>query len=348
MSWLITGGCGFVGSNLAAEVIKNDDLVIIDNLSRCGSNQNKSWLEQIATKSKHKIKFYIGDVGDLEFMDSVFTACGSRIKNVAHLAGQVAMTTSLSDPLRDFRTNALGSFLLLECIRKYCPEAAVMYSSTNKVYGDLEYLKYQETETRYITPEYVNGFDESLPLDFSTPYGCSKGSADQYIKDWSRSYGLKTVVFRHSSMYGGRQFATYDQGWIGWFCQQAVQQKRDPQVPPFSISGNGKQVRDVLYCDDLVRLYTMAAENIDNIKGEIFNIGGGMGNSLSLLELFSCLEKIVDVNLNFYNKEWRKSDQKVFVANIDKAYKMIQWKPSVNYHDGIAQMLDWIKSGCNS
>jgi CDP-paratose 2-epimerase len=222
--------------------------------------------------------------------------------------------------------------------------ATVVYSSTNKVYGDLAQYTYRETETRYECIDKPNGFDEITPLEFHSPYGCSKGAADQYMLDYARIFGLKTVVFRHSSMYGGRQFSTYDQGWVGWFCQKAIGTRNGTIDMPFTISGSGKQVRDVLHAEDMKRLYFAAHANIDREKGQVFNIGGGMANSLSLLELFSLLEEITGVELNYTKLPVRESDQKVFVADITKAKDVLGWEPEVVPSQGISQMIEWITS----
>jgi len=262
---------------------------------------------------------------------------------VFHLAGQVAMTTSLESPRLDFEINALGSFNVLESVRKHCPGAAVLYSSTNKVYGDLEWTTYTETAQRYVTPDFPEGFPETIPLEFHSPYGCSKGCADQYMQDFHRMFGIKTVVFRHSSMYGGRQFASYDQGWIGWFCQMAVAAKQG-MSEKFTISGNGKQVRDVLHAEDMVSLYFAAADRITEVAGEVFNIGGGSLNSLSLIELFAVLEQMLDVRLTFERLPVRQSDQRVFVSDISKARKLLGWSPQVSKEVGIRKMVEWIQS----
>ena len=206
------------------------------------------------------------------------------------------MTTSIANPRLDFEVNAIGMFNLLDAVRKYSPDSVVLFSSTNKVYGDFEYLHFKEEATRYVCEEYQNGFPESITLDFHSPYGCSKGSADQYMLDFHRIFGLKTVVFRHSSMFGINQHATFDQGWIGWFCQQALDIRANPKREPFTISGTGKQVRDVLFNDDVVNLYFMA-KDCKEAYGQVFNIGGGIENSLSLLELFAMLEKMLDVKM---------------------------------------------------
>jgi CDP-paratose 2-epimerase len=219
----------------------------------------------------------------------------------------------------------------------------VVYSSTNKVYGDLEQYAYQETGTRFVCVDKPNGFDETVPLEFHSPYGCSKGAADQYMLDFARIFGLKTVVFRHSSMYGGRQFATIDQGWVGWFCQMAAQAKAGKKES-FPIFGVGKQVRDVLHARDMITLYNAALTHIEVAKGQVFNIGGGMPNSLSLLELFKMLEEIGDCTMRYTCKPPRESDQRVFVADISKANRMLDWAPRVGAREGISEMLSWVQS----
>lgn len=261
---------------------------------------------------------------------------------IFHLVGQVAMTTSIANPRFDFEVNVLGSFNLLEAVRQYSPESTVIYSSTNKVYGDLEYLEFVEKDTRYVCPQYPQGFAESISIDFHSPYGCSKGAADQYMLDYARLFDLNTVVFRHSSIYGGRQFSTFDQGWIGWFCQKALEMKRNPEIEPFTIAGNGKQVRDVLYASDIVDCYFAAVEKIEQVRGEVFNIGGGMNNSLSLLELFALLTELLEVDLRYEKLPPRASDQLVFVADISKAERLLGWIPQVSAQEGVGRMLDWL------
>ena len=338
MKLLITGGCGFLGSNLAQEAIqRGDDLVVFDNLSRSGSIDNLAWL-----KSQGEFRYIHGDIRNINDVDRL--VADVKPDAIFHLAGQVAMTTSIANPRMDFEVNVLGTFNLLEAVRQQTPESIVVYSSTNKVYGDLEQYGYRETETRYECIDHPNGFDEKVPLEFHSPYGCSKGAADQYMLDYARIFGLKTVVFRHSSMYGGRQFATYDQGWIGWFCQKALETRKGVLKEPFSISGTGKQVRDVLHAEDMKRLYMAAISNIKQAKGQAFNIGGGIENSLSLLELFSLLEQLTNTKLNFCNLPVRKSDQRVFVANIIKAKHLLDWQPLVSYQEGVAQMVQWVNS----
>lgn len=341
MRWLITGGCGFVGSNLANSCLqRGDDVVVLDNLSRVGSQQNLAWL-----RNNHGAEWRMAE-GDIRDSALVAAMVGETKPDVvAHLAGQVAMTTSLANPRLDFETNALGSLNVLEAVRIYYPAAIVLYSSTNKVYGDLEWVRIEERDTRYDAPDFPDGFDEQMPLSLESPYGCSKGCADQYMLDYARMYGLRTMVFRHSSMYGGRQYATFDQGWIGWFCMQALETHKT-KSHRFTISGNGKQVRDVLHVDDLVSLYQdRAVQYADRAAGQAFNIGGGMRQSLSILELFAQLEKFVDVSLCYSQLPPRISDQKVFVANNAKAMRLLNWKPEISSVKGIQAMLAWIQSG---
>lgn len=336
MKLLVTGGCGFLGSNLAAYGIShNYEVTVFDNLSRQGSPENLKWLHGVG-----KFEYVHGDVRNRNDMENLIC---KGFDGIFHLAGQVAMTTSIADPYKDFETNTVGTVNLLEAVRKFCPLTPVFYSSTNKVYGDLEQYTYKETASRYICQEYPQGFNETVPLDFRSPYGCSKGAADQYMLDYHRMFGLKTTVFRHSSMYGCRQFATYDQGWIGWFCQKAVEKYNNPTAPPFTISGNGKQVRDILHARDMVRLYFSALENADKLYGKAYNIGGTMEQSLSLLELFVMLEEILGIGLDYEMLPPRTSDQKVFVADITKISKIIGWEPQVTAREGISEMIKWVK-----
>jgi CDP-paratose 2-epimerase len=341
---LVTGGCGFLGSNIAAHHLQAGwQVTVIDALFREGGPANLAWLKSQAREGQ--LTHIHADLADEIPIQAAFKAHGP-FDYICHLAGQVAMTVSLADPRRDFRTNALGTFNLLEAARQFSPDAFIAYSSTNKVYGDLEQLEYTETPTRFTVPAHPDGFDESLPLDFASPYGCSKGSADQYVRDWHRNFKLKTVVFRHSSIYGGRQFATFDQGWIGWFVAQAIRQqqaqKSQQPLPRFTISGTGKQVRDVLHAEDLIRLYVAAYEHRATVAGEIFNIGGGQENSLSLLELFSILGGMLDLELAYDRLPVRQSDQRVFVANTAKAARLLGWRPQVSKTAGLKLMLEWV------
>jgi CDP-paratose 2-epimerase len=338
MKLLITGGCGFLGSNLAAHAIEQGiDLCVFDNLYRQGSQSNLLWL-----RDKGKFEFVHGDIRNANDVQRLIQRL--QPDTIFHLAGQVAMTTSIADPRMDFEVNALGTLNVLEAVRQHAPEALIIYSSTNKVYGDLEQYAYEETATRYVCMDRPNGFDENTPLDFHSPYGCSKGSADQYLRDYHRIFGIKTVVFRHSSMYGGRQFATADQGWIGWFCQMAAQTRSGKRNAPFTISGNGKQVRDVLHAEDMISLYFSTFEHAEAATGQAFNIGGGIANSLSLLELFGLLEAEIKQPLQYTKLPPRESDQRVFVADIGKMAHLTGWAPKVSAQDGVSRMLAWTSS----
>jgi CDP-paratose 2-epimerase len=338
MKLLITGGCGFLGSNLASDALaRGDELVVFDNLYRNGSRENLNWLQ-----TQGKFTFEHGDIRNQNDITRVIQTF--KPDAIFHLAGQVAMTTSIANPRMDFEVNVMGTHNLLEAVRQHAHNATLVYSSTNKVYGDLEQYTYVETNTRYQCVEHPNGVNEQTQLSFNSPYGCSKGAADQYMLDYARIFGLKTVVFRHSSMYGGRQFATYDQGWVGWFCQKSIESAKDKNAEPFTISGTGKQVRDVLHGDDMKRLYMAALNHIESAKGQAFNVGGGIENSLSLLELFALLEQATDVKLNFTKLPVRESDQRVFVADISKVKELIKWQPEVSAQVGVKRMIEWVKS----
>lgn len=336
MKLLINGGCGFLGSNLASHAIElGYDVTVFDNLSRLGSDRNREWLSTLG-----KYNFVYGDTRNKNDVETVIK--DGKFDAVFHLAGQVAMTTSIENPYKDFEINAMGAVNLLDSIRKYSPKTAVFFSSTNKVYGDLEDYTYVETDKRYKCVEFPNGFDESVPLDFRSPYGCSKGAADQYMLDYARIFGLKTTVFRHSSMYGSRQFATYDQGWIGWFVAKALEKKINPKSEPFTISGNGKQVRDILHAKDMINLYFSALDNVEKVCGQAYNIGGTMEQSLSLLELFDLLDEMLGIEMKYEQLPPRQSDQKVFVADIKKINEKIGWHPVVSARQGISEMVNWV------
>ncbi|MBE5883516.1 MAG: NAD-dependent epimerase/dehydratase family protein [Lachnospiraceae bacterium] len=337
MKLLVIGGCGFLGSNLASHGIEAGyDVTVFDNLSRLGSSQNLEWLKTLGP-----FTYIHGDTRNKNDVETLIKQ--GQFDAVFHLAGQVAMTTSIENPYKDFEINTMGALNLLDSVRKYSPQTAILFSSTNKVYGDLDGYTYTETATRYVCNEFPNGFDESVPLDFRSPYGCSKGAADQYMLDFSRIFGIKTIVFRHSSMYGSRQFATYDQGWVGWFVQQAIEKYKNPNVSPFTISGNGKQVRDILHAKDMISLYYTALENVDTLYGQAYNIGGTMEQSLSLLELFNMLDGLLGIKMEYTMLPPRASDQKVFVADITKIRSKIQWEPKVSAIEGVSAMVEWVK-----
>lgn len=338
MKLLVTGGCGFLGCNLAAHAIAQGmEVCVFDSLYRHGAADNLAWLRE-----QGRFEFMHGDIRNANDVERTIRRI--RPDQVFHLAGQVAMTTSIENPRMDFEVNVLGTLNVLEAVRQHVPQAGVIYSSTNKVYGDLEQYQYREDATRFVCVDHPRGFDERVPLEFHSPYGCSKGAADQYLLDYHRIHGLNTTVFRHSSMYGGRQFATADQGWIGWFCQVAVESKKGLRKEPFTISGSGKQVRDVLHARDMITLYFKAAAQRDAVAGQVFNIGGGIDNSLSLLELFALLEELLGVSLEYRRLPPRESDQRVFVADIGKASRQFGWGPQVSAREGVTAMLEWVDS----
>jgi CDP-paratose 2-epimerase len=338
--FLITGGCGFVGSNVAARLLKaGQSVTVFDNLSRVGTAENLQWLQSLGG-----VRFVRGDIADADAVHDIVKEVHPRA--VMHLAGQVAMTTSVQDPIRDFRTNAFGTLNVLEGLRLHSPSSALLYASTNKVYGALSTVGLVEEPMRYAAPGHPQGLGEDIPLDFRTPYGCSKGAADQYVLEYARTYGLKTAVFRHSTIYGSRQRSTYDQGWVGWFCMQALDQRRDSAAPAFTISGSGKQVRDMLHVEDAVDCYLGAFENIDSVNGQAFNIGGGFENSSSLLELFEFLQRTLGVSLRYTKLDWRHEDQRLFVADNAKITRAIGWRPRISKTAGVGQTLDWL-SGAN-
>ncbi len=338
MKLLITGGCGFLGANLASAALKkNAQLTIIDNLSRRGSTQNLSWLKQ-----QGSFKFFSTDLRNSHDLQEIIKTIRPEV--IFHLAGQVAMTSSIKNPQIDFEINVCGSINLLEAVRKFSPASMIIYASTNKVYGQLADINLREIGQRYTVPKYPDGFGEGLKLDFHSPYGCSKGAADQYMLDYARIFGIKTVVFRHSSIYGGRQFATCEQGWVGWFCQQALAIKNGLSDQPIIISGSGKQVRDILYVTDLNNLYFSAVEKSEQIRGQVFNIGGGKYNSFSLLELFTYLGSLLGITIKYQPTNWRISDQKFFVADTSKAKKILAWEPQVNKYQGVKKMTEWLIS----
>jgi CDP-paratose 2-epimerase len=336
MKIMITGGCGFLGSNLAKYGSDNGmDIHVIDNLSRKGSSHNLNWLLE-----QSNVTYHYGDVRN--YFDVVNLLKKITPDAIFHLAGQVAMTTSIDNPMNDMLVNVNGSLNVLEAARAQSKQPVIIYSSTNKVYGDLENYKYKENSTRYECDDFINGISENINLDFRSPYGCSKGAADQYMLDYSRIYGMKTVVFRHSSMYGGRQYATEDQGWVGWFCSLANTQKKNNTSKPISISGTGKQVRDLLHSDDMCRLYFSALENIEKVSGQAYNVGGGVENSTSLLELFKILESKLGIDISIKRNDFRQSDQKIFVADLYKIQSHIGWSPKVNCDEGIDEFLEWV------
>jgi CDP-paratose 2-epimerase len=336
VAYLVTGGCGFVGSNLTAELIRRGQRVlVVDNFMRPGTPANLAWLRELG-----EFEFFHADTRISHDLETIIRKYD--VECVFHLAGQVAMTTSLENPRRDFEVNVLGSINVLECVRLLAPKATVVYASSNKVYGGLDETELVEKATRY-EPVGKKEIDERARLEFFTPYGCSKGAADQYMQEYARSFGLNTVVFRHSTIYGGRQISTFDQGWVGWFCQKALDALEDPTAT-FTINGNGKQVRDLLHVSDAVACYLAAHEHVEEARGLAFNIGGGYANSMSLLELFRHLEGEVGVRMNPRELPWRANDQKYFVADNSKAANYIGWTAKMSKEAGVSDAIAWERS----
>ncbi len=333
MKWIITGGAGFIGCHAAARFHEaGHHVVVVDNLSRPGADTNLAWLH-----SQGVDDFIRADVRDAEAMRALLDRHGDA-DAVLHLAAQVAVTTSVRDPRADFEINALGTFNVLEAVRTAAGgHPAVLYSSTNKVYGNLDHLRVGEQGDRYAYEDRPYGVDETEPLDFHSPYGCSKGAGDQYVRDYARIYGLKTVTFRQSCIYGTRQFGIEDQGWIAWFCVAATLDR------PFTIFGDGKQIRDTLWVGDLVDAYERALARIDSVRGEVFNIGGGHANTLSLRELVATLDRSFGRPLNPGFAAWRPGDQRVFVADIRKAERALGWRPTVPTPVGVDRLLAWVR-----
>jgi len=330
---LITGGAGFIGSNYAARCLsRGEKVVIFDNLSRHGAELNIEWLsDRFDRKSFELIK---EDIRDAEAVK----AAAKGADRILHLAAQVAVTTSVTDPKTDFEINANGAFNALEAARASGRKPAFLYASTNKVYGGMEDVAVVELESRYDYQDLPEGASEKQPLDFHSPYGCSKGCGDQYVRDYHRIYDLPTVVFRQSCIYGIRQFGVEDQGWLAWFVIAALIDR------PITIYGNGKQVRDVLFIDDLLDAYDAAFGHIKASAGQIFNIGGGRQNSIAVwTEFRPLLENLLGKPIKTKMKEWRPGDQPVFISDIRKAQSLLGWQPKIGVEQGIRRLYNWVK-----
>lgn len=328
---LILGGAGFVGCNLASyHLAKGRTVTIFDNFSRKGANLNLEWLKALNNPG---LKVVEGDIRtDLDALGTE----AEGVDAVFHLTAQVAVTTSVENPREDFEINTLGTLNVLEAIRLSRRRPLLIFASTNKVYGNLEGADIVENNGQYQFKDYRYGIPETMPLDFHSPYGCSKGAADQYVRDYSRIYGLRTVVFRQSCIYGPHQFGVEDQGWLAHFTISAVLGR------PINIYGDGKQVRDILYVDDLCNAFELAASNIDRASGRIYNIGGGSGNQVSLLEVIAFLEELTGDKIEYSFDSWRPGDQKVFVCDITRAKEEFGWNPRVNKKTGIKKLYDWV------
>ena len=330
---LITGGAGFIGINLAARLLSEGRKVMIyDNISRKGVDQNLMWLKE---NYGENLKIQIADVLEKTILEE----CVKNAEQVYHFSAQVAVTSSLVNPQHDLNVNIIGTFNLLEAIRKSPHQPPLIFTSTNKVYGNLQDIELVSNETRYYPKSKIienSGVNESRTLDFHSPYGCSKGAAEQYVLDYARSYGLKTAVFRMSCIYGPHQFGTEDQGWVAHFIIRALEEK------PITIYGDGKQVRDILFVEDLVDAFLTAEKNMDKISGQAFNIGGGPENTVSLLELIHIINEFNDKEVELYFDEWRTGDQQYYVSNTQKFKDATGWKPKFSVHEGIETLVDWL------
>jgi len=331
--YLITGGAGFIGSNYVHRLLsRGEHVTIYDNLSRAGASKNLAWLEE--TFRKESIRLIVGDVADAPLL----AEAAQEADIIVHLAGQVAVTTSVINPREDFEANALGTFNALEAARASGRDPIFVYASTNKVYGGMEDVALAEDATRYRYADLEHGCPETQPLDFHSPYGCSKGTGDQYVRDYARIYKLRSVVMRQSCIYGIRQFGVEDQGWIAWMTIAAVTGKK------ITIYGDGKQVRDVLFVDDLLDAYDAAIENIDVAAGQVYNIGGGPGNVMAVWTEFGpILERLLGKQIPVARDDWRPGDQRVFYADIRKAERELGWKPKVDVEQGIERLYEWVK-----
>ncbi len=325
---LITGGAGFVGSNIADRLLSSGrDVVILDDLSRKGVRHNLEWL-----KGRHgkNLEYVEGDVS------RTIEVKHTDVDTIYHLAAQVAVTTSMEMPVRDFEVNGRGTLNVLEFARKLKSDPVMIYTSTNKVYGGLASVPVTGKKTRYEYRSMKRGVDEKMPLNPCTPYGCSKAVGDVYIQDYYKSYGLKTVTFRMSCIYGPRQFGTVDQGWIAHIITSVLLGRS------ITVYGDGKQVRDILFVSDLANAFALATEKIGKTKGRVYNMGGGAKNTVSVIELLSFLEKLGKEKIPFSFGEWRPSDQKAFYCDTGRAKRDFGWQPAVKKEDGIRMLHEWI------
>lgn len=329
MNWLITGAAGFVGTNLSSALIESGETVIlIDDLSRIGVDANAELLAR-----KYKQRVLVLDVSDAEELEKLLLS-KKEIDVIVHLAGQVSFMKSLVNPLRDFEINALGTLNVLEFVRKYSPGTTVIGVSSNKIYGSLDYIHTNETDTRYVSPSFPRGFDESLKLDFQGPYGCSKGAADQYLIDYNRMFGLRTISLRQSSIYGPYQRPSDDQGWVAYFLEKIK------SGSPIQLNGRGLQVRDILHVFDWVELVQLISKMDSSQFGNAFNVGGGENNAISILELISYVSDQLGVNPAITFGALRPSDQKIFVSNNKSIERATGWEVRIDKMQGINESLE--------
>ncbi len=328
---LITGGTGFIGSNLAHALLEEGEQVVVaDDLSRDGVQNNVQWLRR---EHGSRVRVEVVDVRDEQRIGALVE--GAR--QVFHLAAQVAVTTSVDDPAHDLRTNLLGTFHVIEAARRMASPPPILFTSTNKVYGGLDGVRVERGGAGYRFADGRAGIDESAPLDFHSPYGCSKGAADQYVRDYARIYDLPTVVFRMSCIYGTRQFGTEDQGWVAHFARSLL------GGAPITVYGDGNQVRDILWIDDLVAAMRSAMRRIDRVSGEIFNIGGGAGNAVSVRGVIDRLMEITGKRITVASAPWRSGDQKVYVSDTGKAERVLDWQPRVQWENGLERLVGWLE-----
>src|ERR1043166_4322229 len=333
---LITGGAGFVGSNLAHRLLSAGHRVrLLDNLSRSGVERNLHWL--IETH---------GDMVDIEVPDvrnlSIVKQAVKDASQVFHFAAQVAVTSSLVDPIEDFEINAWGTLNLLEAIRNTENPPPLVFTSTNKVYGNLADVQFSTGRTRYAPLDArirERGIAEDRALDFHSPYGCSKGAADQYVIDYARTYRIPALVFRMSCIYGPHQHGNEDQGWVAHFVIRSIAGK------PITIYGDGMQVRDILFIDDLVDAFLLAQQHMKKLAGSAFNIGGGSANTISLLELLDLLAELHGGDLSVRFEDWRAADQRYYVTDTSKFSGLTGWQPRTGVHEGVRRLYKWIKTG---
>ena len=339
---LVTGGAGFIGSNVTARLLEaGERVVVLDNLSRANVQKNVSWLRE---RFGDSLALTVGDVRDA---DAVRRAVHAGVSHVYHFAAQVAVTSSLVDPSLDFAVNAGGTLHVLEAIRTASTPPTLLFTSTNKVYGGLEDVPLELSSPsgqRYEPVEAAlrgRGIGEERPLDFHSPYGCSKGAADQYVLDYARCYGLRTCVFRMSCIYGPRQFGTEDQGWVAHFLIRALKGET------ITVYGDGKQVRDLLYIGDLVDAFELARADLGSAgsvcSGRAFNLGGGVSNTLSLLELFAAIERMHGARPKLSFEGWRTGDQRYYVSDTRKFAQACGWRPRTSLEEGIARLESWLR-----
>jgi CDP-paratose 2-epimerase len=331
---LVTGGAGFVGSNLVSRLAGEGRRVrILDNLSRPGVERNAEWLRR---QHGGQIELLRADVRDEAALEKALR----DVDTVFHFAAQVAVTTSLDDPRDDFQVNLAGTFGLLEGVRRQRRPPRLFFTSTNKVYGSLPDVELRRDALRYSPAREEirsHGISEERPLDFHSPYGCSKGAADQYVLDYSRSFGIETVVFRMSCIYGPRQFGTEDQGWVAYFLLRALAGK------PITLYGDGRQVRDVLFVEDLVEAFLRAERRLPEIAGQAFNVGGGAENTVSLLELLDLIAELTGKRPEVEHAPWRTGDQRYYVSDTRRLQELTGWRPQVNVRQGVGRLLTWLR-----